>query len=226
MNTGIYSIEHLASGKKYIGSAVNFAARWRAHRSDLRLGKHHSAYLQNGRNKYGEDAFEFKKLLVCSKENLLMYEQLCIDGYETVSHDKGYNMSPTAGSTLGVYPSEGTKAKQRASKRLTHSSPEVRAKLRAAQLGRKLSAITCARMSAARKGVPRPISVSAKCSMECLKEGPTKEITPVIIASIKERRAANFTDRSSATLYGLSNTTVNRIINDKHWGCRQPTKEI
>ena len=79
MASGIYEIVS-ASGKRYVGSAVDFAARWRCHRYELRRGKHHSSVLQRAWNKYGEQAFEFRKLLICKREDLLFYEQLCLDG--------------------------------------------------------------------------------------------------------------------------------------------------
>jgi hypothetical protein len=62
MNTGIYCIFNKITKKRYIGSASGkhgFRARWRNHKWRLRNGKHHSLYLQNAWNKYGEDSFEF-----------------------------------------------------------------------------------------------------------------------------------------------------------------------
>lgn len=80
-STGIYVIQQKSSGKKYIGSTRNnFAARWRSHLCELRNNKHHSRYLQNSWNKYGEDDFEFIIVRhVREKEEILIEEQRWID---------------------------------------------------------------------------------------------------------------------------------------------------
>lgn len=113
--SGIYEIVNLANGKRYIGSAKSFARRWAVHRCNLRKGKHHSAYLQSAWNKYGEANFEFRILNTCDVSELVAAEQEAID---TIRPE--YNMSPTAGSTIGV-----------------EFSPERRAKISAAHKGRK-----------------------------------------------------------------------------------------
>ncbi len=60
IKSGIYRIRNLINNKSYIGSAVNFKRRWNYHKQDLIACRHHSKYLQNAWNKYGEAAFEFK----------------------------------------------------------------------------------------------------------------------------------------------------------------------
>ena len=97
MRTGVYEILNNTSGKRYVGSAVYFSARWGCHKRQLRAGTHHSAPLQRAWNKYGEAAFSFNKILVCRKEDLLLYEQHLIDALKPE-----YNVAKRAGSTLGV----------------------------------------------------------------------------------------------------------------------------
>jgi group I intron endonuclease len=55
----IYTITHIASGRCYVGSAVNARRRWIEHRSRLNCGRHHCQYLQNSWTKYGAKAFAF-----------------------------------------------------------------------------------------------------------------------------------------------------------------------
>lgn len=109
MLSGIYIIEHKDSGRSYIGSSVNMQHRWNQHRRSLVSGAHHSIYLQRMWNKYGEEAFIFRPLLLCNKANLLFYEQLCLDGL-----NPALNASPTAGSPLGVKHTEKSRANIRA----------------------------------------------------------------------------------------------------------------
>ena len=55
MIAGVYKIRNLIDGKVDIGSSANVKARWYAHRYELRLGTHHSRYLQRAWDKYGEE---------------------------------------------------------------------------------------------------------------------------------------------------------------------------
>lgn len=134
MKSGIYEIRNTANGKRYIGSAASLRGRKATHLSYLRRGIHHNTHLQRAWNQYGEPSFTFTTLLYCAKDSLLMYEQLLIDAMEPE-----YNLSPTAGSTLGVRWSP--EAKERNAAR-----PNDHFK------GRKHSAETLARMSAAKRG--------------------------------------------------------------------------
>jgi len=70
----VYAIENAVNGRRYIGSTTNYKSRWHSHRSTLRRGKHHSFILQKAWNKYGEEAFTFKLLLVCDKAHRIDYE--------------------------------------------------------------------------------------------------------------------------------------------------------
>ena len=51
LNTGIYEIRNIANDKRYIGSAMSFDTRFRAHLNDLRKDKHPNRYLQFAWNK-------------------------------------------------------------------------------------------------------------------------------------------------------------------------------
>ena len=100
--SGIYAITNTANGKKYIGSAINLKSRWATHRSRLNLGRHHSAKLQNSWKKNGESCFSFDVLEYVSDKTLLIQrEQLWIDRFKSAT-SLGYNVSPKAGSCLGV----------------------------------------------------------------------------------------------------------------------------
>ena len=110
--TGIYIIKNLINNKIYIGSAVNIKKRFCEHIWALNKDSHCNIYLQRSWNKYGEENFIFKKYLICSKAKLIFNEQLVIDAF-TVRYgwENIYNISPTAGSSLGRKHSEETKKK-------------------------------------------------------------------------------------------------------------------
>lgn len=101
--SGIYRIVNKINGKGYVGSAINFIKRWWKHKFDLRKNRHHSIKLQNAWNKYGEENFDFIVIeLVKDKNKLIEREQYWINFYDASHPKKGYNVSPTAGSPLGV----------------------------------------------------------------------------------------------------------------------------
>jgi hypothetical protein len=58
----VYEILFVPQSLRYIGSTIDLKRRWRRHRNDLARGVHHSQYLQNLWNKYGQSAFVFKVL--------------------------------------------------------------------------------------------------------------------------------------------------------------------
>ena len=148
MTSGIYQIQNLANGKRYIGQASLLLRRRKYHRNRLRAGKHFNAHLQAAWNKYGEAAFVFKPLLICAPKDLTMYEQRCLDGY-----CPEYNLAPAAGSVLGIKRSAETRAKMALSKFGNKHNlgrprpPEVVAKMRE----RRHTPETRAKMSAAAK---------------------------------------------------------------------------
>ena len=76
---GIYCIRHIQSGMCYVGSSVNIPARWRAHKSLLSKGCHHSIHLQRSWAKYGPDAFQFEVVLLADQDELQIREQQYID---------------------------------------------------------------------------------------------------------------------------------------------------
>lgn len=122
--SGIYSIFNTVSCKHYVGSAVSIKHRWVRHLYLLRLGTHQNKKLQNSWNKHGASAFVFSVLEDnVATELLLLREQYWLDLHNCV--ENGYNVNPIAGS------SRGTKRGPR--------SEETKAKISAAQKGKKLS---------------------------------------------------------------------------------------
>lgn len=168
LDSGIYRIVNTKNGKCYVGSALSGNKRREEHKNDLKSNRHHNRYLQNAWNKHGEECFKFEVLLYCDRENLLFYEQRAIDVYQSAD-GRGYNLSPTAGSTLGMEFTE--EAKKKISESLMGNIPwnkgkpwsdEMKLKLSKAHKGQVswskgktgvYSKDTIKKMSEARKGV-------------------------------------------------------------------------
>ena len=131
VSSGIYEIRNRGNGKCYVGSAVNIIRRWRDHLTRLRCGRHGNQHLQRAFDKYGEPAFGFSVLEhIEDTSQLIPREQHFLD---TLSPE--YNISPTAGSPLGIRRTE-----------------EVRARASAAHKGVKLSEAHCRAIGKASKG--------------------------------------------------------------------------
>jgi group I intron endonuclease len=112
MNTGVYIIRNIINGKIYIGSAVNLERRLKYHRWALNKETHSNIYLQRAWNKDGEEFFVFEEYFYCEVKDLIFHEQLTIDAsIVRYGRENIYNISPTAGSTLGRKHSEETKKK-------------------------------------------------------------------------------------------------------------------
>lgn len=107
--SGIYAITNKVNGKKYIGSSINIAKRWRCHVSNLRSGKHGSRRLQNAWDKYGAESFEFSVLeYVPEHARLIAREQEWIDS-AGCAKENGYNSRKSADSNLGAKWSDESK---------------------------------------------------------------------------------------------------------------------
>lgn len=148
---GIYSICNTVNGKVYIGSTCNLSVRRSRHFRDLRSQTHANAHLQRAFNKHGESAFTFKIIERVDDVSLLIArEQFWIDS-ESVSKAL-YNLSPAAGSQLGIKRSDETKARMSESLKGKRITEEQRKRLSAAKLGSKHTPETRAKMSQQRLG--------------------------------------------------------------------------
>lgn len=100
---GIYAIVHVATGRIYVGSAVDLRHRCNQHLSLLRNGRHHAARLQRAWNRDGDSAFRFEVLEVLDREDLLVpVEQAWINFLGAYAPKGGYNSLSTAGRVLGL----------------------------------------------------------------------------------------------------------------------------
>ena len=127
---GIYYIENLKNGKRYIGQSIDIYHRWEHHRSELNNGKHHNDYLQKAWNKYGENNFEFVILELCDYDVLDKKESFYINYYDTTNRDNGYNLK-SGGQNGGTVFSDETRLKMKTSlKQYYENHPDRRERLR------------------------------------------------------------------------------------------------
>lgn len=125
MSSGIYEIVNTINGNRYVGSAVNIEKRWYEHKRTLQNKKHQNPHLQRAWNKYGADSFKFHVIEHCFFFMLVPREQYYIDEL-----NPEYNISPTAGSPLGVKHTEEVKANKSEERRNYFAKNPVNAETR------------------------------------------------------------------------------------------------
>ena len=128
---GIYTITNTITGDYYLGSSNDIGQRIRNHRWLLSKNAHHNPHLQNVWNKYGEQAFEFKVLLLCDVERKLIIEQGFLDLFKPA-----YNLAVCASAVMqGRSHTEEARAKMsNAHMGHTHTD-EAKRKISEAQIG-------------------------------------------------------------------------------------------
>ena len=155
MTIGIYCIEHVASGKKYIGKSVDIELRTLKHKSlctRTSTSKNSNRYLRAAVQKYGWEAFttytveefpEVDEALIADREVYWM------DFYKSLDREFGYNL--VRDSSSGVKHSEETLLL--ISNAAKNISDETRTKMSNSQTGRVCSEETRVKMSAARGNI-------------------------------------------------------------------------
>jgi group I intron endonuclease len=135
---GIYALRNkIFSEKYYVGKSIDIHGRWNHYYKTLHCKKQQKIY--NALMKYGYDGFDKIILEECDKSVINEREVYWIKYYNCV--ENGYNLK-YGGQGCGSF----------AGKKHTESAKE---KLRMANLGKKLSDETKAKMSATRKGKKR-----------------------------------------------------------------------
>jgi group I intron endonuclease len=137
---GIYSIINTVNGKRIIGQSKDIYKRWTGYRNQLDLNKYDNVYLQRSWNKYGKQNFKFEIIFLCSIQDLNETEIRFIREYKSTNRKFGYNIEEG-----------GNRHNQ---------SEETKLKLSRAHTGKKATQETKRKMSEAKRGVHRPLSVS------------------------------------------------------------------
>lgn len=145
--SGVYVITCLPTGKIYVGSSIDINERWLVHTTQLIKNKHHSRHLQFAWNKYGSDAFSIGVIEQCHPAELLEREQYYLDMLQPFGNG-GFNVSRKAGAPMAG---------------LKHT-PEARAKISTAGIGRYVSPETRMKISESQKGKQMPSDFGTKMS--------------------------------------------------------------
>jgi group I intron endonuclease len=159
--SGIYQIRNTANDRVYVGQSVNMLRRFADHRKLLRRGAHYNGRLQNAWSKYGEDSFVLEVICYCEGDDLDRIEEEQIRGRQLTDDAFGYNIcwEGRNGSRRGLKNSPEARARISAAKMGKPGAPHTdqsREAIRVAHLGKPKSAAHRANLSAANKGKPPP----------------------------------------------------------------------
>jgi group I intron endonuclease len=111
-DSGIYCIENVLSGAKYIGKCKSIKKRTCDHKKDLRAGTHGNYLIQQDYNEHGMDIFRFYTIqeMEFDLEKLELMEIYWISYLETFHGDgNGYNLTRGGRGNLGWILRESTK---------------------------------------------------------------------------------------------------------------------
>lgn len=138
----VYVIEHIASGRKYIGKTFDLDKRWREHICSANRGV--NSKISHAIRKYGSNSFAIRKLFALSSdEDAFMVEQIWIKKLDTIA--SGLNIAIGGrGGFAGIPKSE-----------------DHRKKIGDAHRGRKLSPERIARMRGAKNPILKGMRISA-----------------------------------------------------------------
>jgi len=142
--SGVYLWTNKINGKRYVGSSVNMARRFRDYYNNSFLTQiKNKMTINKALLKYGYSSFKLEILEYCDSDNVISREQYYLDLLKPE-----YNILKMAGSCYGHRHTEETLAKFRARK----LSEETKGKISEARVGCKLSEETRTKMSAAKQG--------------------------------------------------------------------------
>jgi group I intron endonuclease len=171
---GVYAIRNLRDGKVYVGSSIDLAHRRQAHWKLLAGNKHHCIHLQRAWNRDGEAGFEWVVLAECTQGECRNLEQVYLDRmagepncYNVALDARCPSMTPEVKQKIG----RAHKGRPRSTEYREKIASALRGKpavcspegalrrveaTKKAWTGKKHSPAARSKMSAAKKGKPKP----------------------------------------------------------------------
>ena len=180
MTCGIYSLTHVATGKRYVGQSINIEARWRQHQKGRDLSAIGAAIA-----KHGWSAFLAEVLQECPRDGLNEAEARWIARLGTLS-PAGYNLRTGGGQNAAFSDEVRARISQATKAGLT---PEVLARRRESMKGIPKSPEWRAAMSERQKN-PRNIERIAEMARNQSSETRAKIAAAHLVRKVSEEGRA------------------------------------
>lgn len=174
------------SGRRYVGSAVDYRRRVSTHKYQLRRKAHHNPKLQAAWNKYGEDCILFEEIFCCHKDDVVLFEQKLMDQLKPE-----LNINKFAGSRLGMRHSPKALAKMSASSKGRKATEETRRKLSEIAKAKRHSEEVLSRMRDGHRKLGPDELATYREKMAVIKSNRSADLTMAMIERAKAMGAAN-----------------------------------
>lgn len=211
--SGVYQIENITNGDKYIGSSKSILRRWGCYRWLLRNGKCDNPHLQRAWDLYGSSSFVFS-ILECGLEQneLIVREQYHIDGL-----CPSYNIRIIADRNSGVKFSEESRLRMSQTRKGIKYTEERKLRVKGSHIGIKNSESTRAKLRGRHHTDEAKRKISLAVSGEKRK---TSKLTENGIRDIRFRYAAGgITQRELGLEFGVNPSVISRVTHGKAWKC-------
>lgn len=145
---GVYTIIHTASGRAYVGEAFNIRGRWKSHVSCLTRNDHRNYFLQQAWNKYGPQAFEFKKFIILERlfdeSNYLLKKRLKQEENKVLAlFPDNYNLEIPSSEHDYLIPGPAAKAQMKKAAKAERSTVAGKARMKRVRLEAMDDPIAC-----------------------------------------------------------------------------------
>jgi len=118
--SGIYCIENLENGMRYVGASKNIDKRFSNHFYKLKIGHHENMYLQEDWNRLSNENFSFYLIEECDIQNLNNLEMFYIENLKT-KYPNGYNLTEGGKGSVGWNPTPEQRKKSSESQTGLHA---------------------------------------------------------------------------------------------------------
>lgn len=204
MTTGIYCIENLVNGKKYIGKGVDIEGRWRSHKWELKRGLHKNSHLSKAWNLYGEKNFIFYIVEECTLETIDLKEICWIKNFKTFGYNGDYGYNATSGGDSGFLVLEETKKKQRTAKEGIRLSEQHKLNIGLGLIGRVVTEFTRNKIGKSNKKINA--------------DDPTK--------FVGNKNPFYNKSHSEETKKKMSDSRIGKYAGESHWGAKLSENDV
>lgn len=195
----IYKIQCLHDNRVYIGSSSSYKRRWKTHLYELKYNKHYCKRLQEAWLQFGPGEFIFEVIENTTLENYRNREQYWIDFFKAADPKYGFNnmAQVTYGSKTYSYLTEDNV------KEIIKECERSTTRARLAEKF-KISKQTISDIAAGRSWSYLP---RGKIRWNAIKKIPDQEIE-----KIRQLYGKGLSQENIAKIYGVNQSTINRII--------------